>query len=407
MHVTLTTAKVAMSFGTALAVVSATGAAAAGAAQPVATTASSWSQTDYNAAQSRANLAERTLTRSTVSKIVFLRSVTAPPLPVNGCGQGVAAPVLTGGSLYAVTSGYLTKYNPATGRIIWRRNPDPSFLTFYTSLAVAGGLVVVGGVGCDSVSDPNGFIQAFDAATGALVWSQGNPDGGALAQLVVSNGFVVAAGTSAGGGEPVFVLRLTDGALVWHRLTSPCLSGDVLVDAQVVIAYSCTEAGGERLVGSKLATGARLWSRSGSWQLQRGDTDTTAGRHVFATSPGGTVVSLNPLTGQTQYSLAQATDVLAVGGPQVYASCGLGVCAYSTATGSLRWQAQLGLTVALAAAAGGVLYTDWGFALDAGNGQTLATLWQDNPATWLAVGGGRIAVVTGPRVVDLYGLPGS
>jgi len=403
MQVTLTTAKVAMIFGTALAVVSATGAAAA---QPAAATSSSWSQTDYNAAQSRANLAEQTLTRSTVGKIAFLRSVAAPPVPVNGCGQAVVAPVLTGGSLYAVTSGYLTKYNAATGRITWRRNPDPTFTQLYTALAVAGGLVVLGEVDCLSASDPNGIIQAFNAATGALVWSQPiTPAGGALAQLVVSNGFVVAAGFSEAGGLPVSVHRLTTGALVWYRLTNPCAPGDVLVDAQVVVAYSCPATGGERLVGSKLATGARVWSRSGNWQLQRGDTDTIAGRHVFATNPGGTVVSLNPLTGQTQYSLAQATDVLAVGGPQSYASCGFGVCAYSTATGSLRWQVRPGLTVALAAA-GGVLYTDAGFALDTGNGQTLATLWQ-GPATWLAVGQGRIAVVTDPRILDLYGLPGS
>src|SRR5262249_12939539 len=70
-------------------------------------------------------------------KIAFLRSVAAPPVPVNGCGQAVVAPVLTGGSLYAVTSGYLTKYNAGTGRISWRRNPDPTFTQLYMALAVA------------------------------------------------------------------------------------------------------------------------------------------------------------------------------------------------------------------------------------------------------------------------------
>ena len=59
-----------------------------------------------------------------------------------------------------------------------------------------------------------------------------------------------------------------------------------------------------------------------------------------------------------------------------------------------------------AAEAGGVLYTDQGLALDTSNGKILTALWQGT-AAWLAVGGGRIAAVTDPRIVDLYGLPGS
>ena len=410
MHVSQTKVKVAAIVGTALTVVTGTGTAAGATAQPAAATSSPWSQTNYNAAQSRANLAEQILTRATAGKIRHMREVTAPPNPVAGClgfsSPGVVAPVLVGGSLYAITSGYLTRYNAATGGIIWRRNPDPSFSTVYTSLAVAGGLVVVGEVDCVSVSDPNGTIQAFSAATGARVWSQPiSPDGGALAQLVVSKGFVVATGASAAVGQPVSVHKLATGGLVWFRLTGPCTAADVLVDAQVVVAYSCTTAGAERLVGSNLATGARLWSRSGNWRLQRGDTDTTAGRHVFATSPGGAVVSLSPLTGQTQYSLAQARDVFAVDGAQAYASCGTAVCAYGTATGGLHWRAP-GFIAAMAAEAGGVLYTDQGLALDTSNGKILTALWQGT-AAWLAVGGGRIAAVTDPRIVDLYGLPGS
>jgi outer membrane protein assembly factor BamB len=52
--------------------------------------------------------------------------------------------VLTGGRLYAVANGRLTKYNPATGTVIWQRTPDPTFSVYFRSLAVAGGLVIVG-----------------------------------------------------------------------------------------------------------------------------------------------------------------------------------------------------------------------------------------------------------------------
>ena len=63
----------------------------------------------------------------------------------------------------------------------------------------------------------------------------------------------------------------------------------------------------------------------------------------------------------------------------------------------------------LVAEAAGVLYLDSGFALNAGTGQYITTIWQspsNSPATALAVGDGRIAVVSEPRILDLYGLRG-
>jgi outer membrane protein assembly factor BamB len=225
----------------ALATVSVTGAAAgAVSVRPVATqvaavdraaatAVSPWRQTDYNAAQSRANLTEQTLTAATVGHAGYLRSVVAPAVPPGGgfCGfnapdQGVVAPLLTGGALYAVTNGRLTKYDAATGAIIWRRNPDPSFSRFYEALAVAGGLVVVGELRCDSVSAPQGVIQAFNATTGALVWSKPMSLQGALQALVVTGGLVVAAGASDASGLIVTVRKLSTGANVWTR-TADCI----------------------------------------------------------------------------------------------------------------------------------------------------------------------------------------
>jgi hypothetical protein len=77
------------------------------------------------------------------------------------------------------------------------------------------------------------------------------------------------------------------------------------------------------------------------------------------------------------------------------------------ATGRRLWHTSPGFVPALAAEAGGVLYLDQGPALNIASGRTLATLWAGLTATALAVGDGRIAVVTDPRVLDLYGLPGS
>jgi hypothetical protein len=101
--------------------------------------------------------------------------------------------------------------------------------------------------------------------------------------------------------------------------------------------------GASSIIARNLTTGATLWSQTGNWVLQRGDSDTTAGRHVFAINPSGTVVSLDPLTGKTQYSLAGAASVLAVDASQAYGACGtnsVDVCAYDSTTGSQRWQVE-------------------------------------------------------------------
>jgi outer membrane protein assembly factor BamB len=180
------------------------------------------------------------------------------------------------------------------------------------------------------------------------------------------------------------------------------------------MSYGCDNKGNETIEADNLATGAAVWRLTGSWKLQRGDLNTSAGTHLYVTSPSGTVVDLNPRTGQVAYSLSQAVDVLAVGQFRVYATCGShgqDICAYNTSTGALEWQnTQFGLGPgALVAEAAGALYLDSGIALNAGTGQYITTIWQspgNSPATALAVGDGRVAVVSEPRILDLYGLRG-
>src|SRR5215469_8196621 len=93
------------------------------AAQPAATTASPWSQTNYNAAQSRANLAETILTRAKIANIVHLRAITIQPKSVaQSCSQQVDSLALPGSSVYAAGGGFVAKYNAASGRLLWRRS---------------------------------------------------------------------------------------------------------------------------------------------------------------------------------------------------------------------------------------------------------------------------------------------
>jgi hypothetical protein len=154
-----------------------------------------------------------------------------------------------------------------------------------------------------------------------------------------------------------------------------------------------------------------VWSLAGGWEAQSGDLSGSAGSHLYATDPTGTVEDLNPATGQEEYALSGAHAVLAVDTARVYATCGssqpFGVCAYNIGDGALEWQDNY--SVSLAAEADGVLYLDSGVALNAATGKVVKTLWsaRNETASELAVGNGRIAVVSDPRVLDLFGLNGS
>lgn len=374
-----------------------------------------WTNTNANAADSRANLSEKVLTPSAVTKVKYLRSFTAPPprsAPV--CGGGVryvAAPLPSGGRLYAITSERLSKYNPATGSLIWRTKLSPYFVA--KSLAITSGLVIVGAIGCRSeTGEPGGFIEAFNASTGASVWS-GYGLSGLHQAVTVGTTYVVAYGVD-GGGSDTAVLNVNNGTLLWHSngcgYASP---NDPVVVGLMVMRENCDNQGNPDLEALNIATGTVKWSLPGFWQLQRGDLAGSSGSHLYVTDPSGTIEALNPQTGQEEYALSQAVNVLAVDSSRVYATCGSQgpyICAYNISTGALEWQnTQLPPVYQspnLAAEADGVLYLGTGIALNAATGAVIKKL-AIGGATALAVGDGRIAVVSSPSVLDLFGLPGS
>jgi hypothetical protein len=384
---------------------------------------SPWYSTNANAALSRANLKEQVLTPSTVSKVRYLRSVASPMVSAKaGCPQGIVAPVLVGGDVYAMTNGSLSKYDAATGALLWRSVPDPSFSGWiYESLTYSTNLVLVGAEGCQSISEPGGELWAYNATTGALVWKAIAPS--ALPEAVVNPPYVFASGADAAGYQAE-VFNLSNGKSVWSKFSN-CGAGDApLVVGSLAMTYTCDSAQADAVQADNLATGTPVWTLDGAWVFQRGDAGDASGTHLYATNPSGTVVDLNPQTGQTVYSLSGAVKVLAVDASRVYATCngtkGKDVCAYDIGTGALDWTYKPFFAhIALAAEAGGVLYLDNGAALNAATGKAIEFVWNSInygtaqfprtglPVGAIAVGDGRIAVITDPRVLDLFGLAGS
>ncbi len=372
-----------------------------------------WSQTDYNAAMSRANLGESTLTPATVSKIGYLRTLTSQPDPIEaGCSEnaGYVAPNLAGGDIFALANGRLVKYQASDGHVLWQRTPDPTWSFSLFSVAVSGDVVIVGSEYCGSVSDPDGRIQAFSAATGKPLWSVPTTPGfGPMSSMVVADGLVIGSGSSAGGGTVVSAHLVSNGKLAWQQSYGSCNNtGSAVVVGGFVVFAACGDMTGTPfLQGDNLTTGARAWRQPGTWQVERGDLSASAGKNVFAVS-GGTAFDVNPKTGATRYTLTGATNVLAVDASLVFADCSnFDICGYDLSDGSQAW--QVSDNSQLAAEAGGVLYLADGQALTASTGAQLGFIWAGSAlaASAIAVGEGRIAVVNDPRVLDIYGLPGS
>lgn len=372
-----------------------------------ATQSSPWAQADSDAAHSRSNRTEHTLTPSSVRNLHYRRTITAPPSRSGPfCPPfGVQSPVLSGGRVFGIIGGRVASYNASTGALIWRGPKNPSGLTGYNSVSVSHGLVVVSSASCDSASDPEGVLRAFRAGTGAPVWSTVESYG--AFDTVVSGHTVLTAEFGNGGDTLTEAQDLASGALIWQRDTNGCQAPVLrsLVVGGLAVFASCTPNYGPSLIGADLATGRTVWQRPGSFTVQAGDSATTSAQHLYVKNSAGRVLDLNPATGATQRALAGATHVLAVAGIRTFTTCSAGVCAYLADTGARSWTRHSSAT--LAAAAAGVLYLSDGNAVNAYTGGTLHRIFSQSAATALVVGDGRVGAVTAPRILDLYGLAGS
>lgn len=375
--------------------------AAADAATPPPT--SPWAQTNASAADSRDNPAAHVPNASDAGKIKFLRDVTAPPGTPGGiCVAGAEQPVLVGDYLYDISTDGVSAYDARTGALRWHSVIDTSGVEVYSGLAVQDGIVVVGHDDSCETNDPNGVVSAFDATTGQPVWSYDVE--GPINSTVVSGSTVLVEGENSEDGGQAVAIDLSSGTLLWSAIGPGCPENAVVVDGFAL--YDDCNALPE-LVAADLATGAVVWTKPGAWSVERGDTDATGAHDLYATSPTGVVVDLDPSTGATRYSLSGATRTLAVDGARVYAACPQSLCAYSRANGALVWTRDVwgsGQAQAVAVA-GKVLYANNGVVLDASSGKLLALLG-DPDGTDVSVGAGRVAIAADERIIDLYGLRG-
>ncbi len=165
------------------------------------------------------------LTPSAVKKVTYLRSVVAPVIAPTGhhCPfERIDAPVPAGGYLYAITSGKLSKYDPATGKLLWREAP-PVFLKAspgdfsFGSLAISGNMLIASAYYCTHHANFPSVIAAYDVTTGKLLWLSHVLEG--LVQpdsVAVAGSYILTEGEDKGGAF-AWVLNLSNGKTVWAR----------------------------------------------------------------------------------------------------------------------------------------------------------------------------------------------
>jgi hypothetical protein len=415
---------------------------AVAAAGPGKVTPSPWTQTNGNAANSRSNPTESTLTTKSILKLRYLRSWTAPAAPparaTGVCLGGQTAVALVGDSAYGVINGYFVRVDASTGRTKWThyfrggRTGDPSQAK---ALAVSHHLVIVGSQDCGSASDPNGYVEAYSAKTGKRVWSSfANPActagacnaNGGFSTLLVSGKYVVSEGNSAAPGG-VTVANVANGKVIWQDDTNDCQYGEPIVVDRLVVYSTCDGSAQPELLARHLSSGDVAWHLDGAWTAEAGDSDAKGAAHLLVITPDGKLRDLHPASGTTNHYLPNAgTSVLAVDAKRVYVRCGEPdgngnldeVCAYRLRTGNPAWGPTgiaFGETAAaqpLLSEAGGVLYTNDGIVLNAASGGYVRDYLSPQNVNRtaevaVAIGNGRLATINSDdRVLDFFGLKG-
>jgi hypothetical protein len=226
---------------------------------------------------------------------------------------------------------------------------------------------------------------------------------GAFQRMVATGDHILLAGGSAGAGTALVSFATSTGAVEWQA--QDCVRP--IIVRQRAIAH-CTVPGPDwehfgvehpaGLVAFRLSDAHVLWSRPDVGEA-RGDNATISGTDIYADTNDG-LVDINPVDGTTRWAVPLSGEVLAVDNTRVYQHCGAEICAVLRSNGSLSWSVCCGSSLA---AAGGLLYTSDGGVLRASDGSNVRNM---NFHTRPAIADGHLIVTDGPRITDIYGLPG-
>jgi outer membrane protein assembly factor BamB len=322
-------------------------AVAAPGAPAAAPAAGQWAQPGYGAENTFYNPGESVINAGTVNGVKRRWTAALAVTDQETCASP-SAPLVSGGRVFVTDVLGIAAYQAGTGRLAWRHTwafPEDESTP---KLAVAGGLLLAANFGCQSQSDPDGAVAAFDVASGRQAWRTETDT--PLESLVVDKGMAVVSGSSPSDDPEVIGIRVSDGKQRWN------------VDQyQSPLGVS---AGGRVLIGStsgvqtravSVTTGATLWSKPVAWNAVAA---TPAGDRFYVSAAGGAMICVDAADGAAQWTAASGGNKpIAADGKRVYLAAGKGIEAVNARTGLRAWTARFGGDTGQPVRAGGLLFT--------------------------------------------------
>lgn len=200
------------------------------------------------------------------------------------------------------------------GTVQWRARAPGS--VSFSSAAIANGRVYVGVIGTYNTTtqityDPPYGVLALDAATGAQRWFVATNASVAASPLVhgselilpVENGYVEA-------------LNATTGALLWNASVAAGVSSPALAGSAVVVGGGSYGSDG-RVTALSPSTGASLWSFAPNGPVQS-SVASADGKAFFSTNTAnGTLYALNATSGRLDWAFTPSPAQYMFGSPVV------------------------------------------------------------------------------------------
>ena len=284
--------------------------------------------------------------------------------------QGMSSPAVVNGTLYVGTydadgHGYLSAFNAKTGALLWNY---PTGSVVWSSPAVANGRVFIGG------GDNN--VYAVDARTGVLVWKY-TTGGQVWGSPTVAGGIVYVGSFDS----EMYALDAAAGVRLWAHFAGQFPLGTPAVAGGLV--YIPADYPHNDLYAVDAKTGVERWSYTTKDYLTTAS-PAVANGVVYVGSNDGTLYALTASTGVLRWTAsAQGTYIhaVAVANGLVYAgSSDSYLYCFNANSGALVWRYPTGGQSGLyssPAVANGVVYIEGGDgSLDALDASTGTLLWQ-------------------------------
>jgi outer membrane protein assembly factor BamB len=314
-----------------------TTAASAATAEPAG-----WVADGYGPGNTGHNPTETEITPGTVASLRHRWSIVSPVVR-DSCARQ-APPVVAGGRLFLSDQGGIAAYDATTGAQLWTYRFGAAYDEETPRLTVAGDRLFASFNSCVSVSDPDGRLTAFDAATGDQVWTVRRD--APMFVKVVDRGVVVVSGQDVGTAL-VTAYGVGDGAELWSReglLPRPVSAGGRLLLTRF-------DAAGADLVD--IGTGEALWGSARTWAVLAAD---PTGELLYAAGPAAELLAVRAQTGAVVWTVPDAAGQLSVDGSRLYVTRGTELVSRDADTGAQLWAKPASAQYGKPVTAGGVLY---------------------------------------------------